>query len=84
MISIAEIKTVSPLGMVKSPLMQINETTWQINVTWTPTAINDTSNVFCFTATDTTGYVLMTTSPCYLTTTLMHDIKEILNLRFQL
>ncbi|XP_060556057.1 deleted in malignant brain tumors 1 protein-like isoform X2 [Ruditapes philippinarum] len=53
--SIAEIKTVSPLGMVKSPLMQINASTWQINVTWTPTAINDTSNVFCFTATDTTG-----------------------------
>ncbi|XP_053399313.1 deleted in malignant brain tumors 1 protein-like [Mercenaria mercenaria] len=53
--SIAEIKTISPLGMVKSPLMQINSTTWQVNVTWTPTAINDTSNVFCFTAKDTSG-----------------------------
>ncbi|XP_053388610.1 uncharacterized protein LOC128551720 isoform X2 [Mercenaria mercenaria] len=53
--SIAEIKTTSPLGMVKSPLMQINSTTWQVNVTWAPTAINDTSNVFCYTATDTFG-----------------------------
>lgn len=53
--SITEIKTVSPLGLIKSPLIQINATTWQVNITWSPTATNDTTNVFCFTASDTSG-----------------------------
>ncbi|VDI07666.1 Hypothetical predicted protein [Mytilus galloprovincialis] len=52
--SIAEINTVSPLGMTKSNLLQygaFNNKSY-INVTWTPTESQIGSHIFCYTAFD--------------------------------
>ncbi|XP_053392818.1 uncharacterized protein LOC123564214 isoform X2 [Mercenaria mercenaria] len=53
--SISEIKTLSPLGMLKSNVYNISATDWKVNVTWNSSHSADTSNVFCFTARETSG-----------------------------
>ncbi|CAC5388868.1 Neurogenic locus protein delta,Protein eyes shut homolog,Neurogenic locus Notch protein,Neurogenic locus notch homolog protein 3,Protein eyes shut,Neurogenic locus notch homolog protein 1,Fibropellin-3,Protein crumbs homolog 2,Sushi, nidogen and EGF-like domain-containing protein 1,Protein jagged-1a,Sushi, von Willebrand factor type A, EGF and pentraxin domain-containing protein 1,Neurogenic locus notch homolog protein 2,Delta-like protein B,Protein crumbs homolog 1,Delta-like protein D,Protein jagged-1,Pr len=52
--SIAEINTVSPLGMTKSNLLTYGTSNnkWYINVTWTPTETHIGSHIFCYTAFD--------------------------------
>ncbi|XP_063417878.1 fibropellin-1-like [Mytilus trossulus] len=52
--SIAEINTVSPLGMKKSDLLTYGTSNnkWYINVTWTPTETQVGSHIFCYTAFD--------------------------------
>ena len=55
--SITEIITVSPLGMIKSSLIQFgNPGEWQMNVTWTPISeFQFGPNIFCFAAIDNIG-----------------------------
>ncbi|XP_078600088.1 uncharacterized protein LOC144875145 [Branchiostoma floridae x Branchiostoma japonicum] len=54
-VSIAEISTVSPLGMIKSALITTpdNPRRAHVNITWTPTEAQVGQHVFCFLAQDT-------------------------------
>ncbi|XP_035667071.1 integrin beta-like protein C isoform X2 [Branchiostoma floridae] len=53
-VSIAEISTVSPLGMIKSALITTpdNPRRAHVNITWTPTEAQVGQHVFCFLAQD--------------------------------
>ena len=49
------------LGMRKSDIVSSNNSAaeeWQMNVTWTPTESQFGSNIFCYAALDSIGYVL--------------------------
>ncbi|WAQ99637.1 hypothetical protein MAR_024010 [Mya arenaria] len=53
---ISEVKTVSPLGLVKSALQQTAlDGHWHVQVTWNPDHADSVDNVFCFTAVDDNG-----------------------------
>jgi len=53
--SISEIKTVSPLGMIKSAVYQESTSDWRMNITWSAVNGNDVLNVFCFSAKESSG-----------------------------
>ena len=55
--SITDILTVSPLGLMRSPLTVLNIRESYINVTWTPSPSQQGANMFCYTATDNFGYM---------------------------
>ena len=57
--SIVEIKTVSPSGLRKSDIQQLNNKEWQINITWTPDINQFGIHLFCFQAIESTGYDTM-------------------------
>jgi len=53
--SISEIKTVSPLGMIKSAVYQESTSDWRVNITWSASNGSDVLNVFCFSAKESSG-----------------------------
>ena len=55
--SIADISTVSPPGLMRSPLTAFNSQESYIDVTWTPSPSQQGANIFCYTATDNFGCV---------------------------
>jgi RHS repeat-associated protein len=54
-ITIQDISTQSPIGVEKSPLISGETNTWYVTVTWNPLPSQSGSNIFCFSATDSTG-----------------------------
>ncbi|XP_076070857.1 uncharacterized protein LOC143042452 isoform X2 [Mytilus galloprovincialis] len=56
-VSISEITTVSPIGMIKTHLLPYGSsgTQWHINVTWTPSESQTGSHIFCYTAVNNFG-----------------------------
>ena len=55
--SILDITTVSPPGLMRSPLTTLNSRESYINVTWTPSPSQHGANIFCYTASDILGCV---------------------------
>ena len=55
-ISIQDVATQSPLGVIKSDLANVPGTnSWYVNITWTPLPSQVGNNIFCFTAVDSSG-----------------------------
>ncbi|CAC5400901.1 Delta-like protein D,Fibropellin-3,Protein eyes shut,Sushi, von Willebrand factor type A, EGF and pentraxin domain-containing protein 1,Delta-like protein C,Fibropellin-1,Protein crumbs homolog 1 [Mytilus coruscus] len=56
-VSITEIVTVSPVGMIKTGLLSYGSsgTQWYVNVTWTPSLSQAGSHIFCYTAVNSMG-----------------------------
>ena len=53
---IAEIVTVSPLGLTKSSLQQVPNTfDWMVTLSWTPEYSQIGPHIFCFSAIDNQG-----------------------------
>ena len=75
--SITEISTVSPPGLMRSALTTLDSRESYITVTWTPTASQQGSSIFCYTAVDNFGYVITNTAclPVMLTSIVYIDSK---------
>ncbi|XP_071124120.1 uncharacterized protein [Mytilus edulis] len=56
-VSITEIVTVSPIGMIKTGILPYGSsgTEWYVNVTWTPSSSQGGSHIFCYTAVNSIG-----------------------------
>ncbi|XP_076071887.1 uncharacterized protein LOC143043490 isoform X1 [Mytilus galloprovincialis] len=56
-VSITEIVTVSPIGMIKTGILPYGSSgmEWYVNVTWTPSSSQGGSHIFCYTAVNNIG-----------------------------
>lgn len=61
-LSITEINTLSPQGMIKSELYPYGASgrEWFVIVVWTPSSEETGNNIFCISALDNIGYIKQT------------------------